>query len=298
MRYSESTLQSWTYPLSKTEEQRVQNTISMIKSAVMNHAQLQNFDIEIFLQGSYANNTNVKQESDVDVCVMLRSAFFCNYAKGKNGSNYGYIDSDVKYLQYKSYVIDSMNEKFGEQSIKLKNKSLSIASNSYHVNADVVPAFQYRDFNSIRNMGSDEYIEGIKFFASDETEVINYPKIHICNGRKKNIDTNYRYKKLVRIIKHIRNNMIDDEIIENDKITSFLIECLIWNVPDEIIIKDVKWQEIIEKTIVYLCSSFENMHYLTFKEVSGYLNLFDETRKWTAMDTQYFLIHLYDYLRD
>ena len=34
MKYSEETLQFWTTPLSKTEEERVDNTINMIKGAI------------------------------------------------------------------------------------------------------------------------------------------------------------------------------------------------------------------------------------------------------------------------
>ena len=34
MKYTEDTLQFWTSPLSNTEEQRVENTVSMIKNAV------------------------------------------------------------------------------------------------------------------------------------------------------------------------------------------------------------------------------------------------------------------------
>ena len=296
MRYDEDVLQSWTSPLSKTEEQRVKNAINMIKSAVMNQVQLKDFNVEVFAQGSYANNTNVRQESDVDVCIMLKSAFFCNYVEGKNGLDYGHIDSNIKYSQYKEYVIDSMAQKFGTQSIKVKNKSVNVASNSYRVNADVIPAFQYRDFRVINSIDSSKYIEGIKFFASDGTEVINYPKIHICNGRQKNIDTNHQYKKIVRVMKHIRNNMLDDGIVDGDRITSFLIECLIWNVPDEIIMAGTTWEETIEKIILYLCYNFKNNKSLKFKEVSGYLDLFNETRKWTVVDVQRFLIYAYDYL--
>ena len=34
MKYSEQTLQKWTTPLSQTEEQRANNTIKMIKTAI------------------------------------------------------------------------------------------------------------------------------------------------------------------------------------------------------------------------------------------------------------------------
>ena len=61
MRYSENTLQSWTNPLSETEESRVKNTIRMIRDAIQSKDELSNVEFEIFAQGSYANNTNIRQ---------------------------------------------------------------------------------------------------------------------------------------------------------------------------------------------------------------------------------------------
>ena len=90
MKYTEDTLQFWTSPLSNTEEQRVKNTVSMIKNAVSTHDELSNCTMEIFAQGSYANNTNVRQNSDVDICIMLTSTFFGDYVDGKSAADYGF----------------------------------------------------------------------------------------------------------------------------------------------------------------------------------------------------------------
>lgn len=48
MKYSESTLQSWTVPLSETEEIRVKNTIRMIDNAIRTKEELAHEEIEIF----------------------------------------------------------------------------------------------------------------------------------------------------------------------------------------------------------------------------------------------------------
>ena len=83
MKYSEERLQSWTAPLSDTEKQRADNAIKMIRAAIDGSEELKHMDIEIFTQGSYANNTNVRSESDVDVCVMLKDVFHGVYPDGK-----------------------------------------------------------------------------------------------------------------------------------------------------------------------------------------------------------------------
>lgn len=296
MKYTEYTLSSWTSPLSQSEEERVENTIRMIRSAVSSYAKLSNCRIEIFAQGSYANNTNVRQNSDVDICIMLTSTFFCNYVDGKTNTDYGYLDGGTEYSDYKSYIIEALNAKFGYSAISIENKCVNIKANSYHVNADVVPAFQYRDYRAINSLDATKYIEGIKYIANDSSMVINYPKEHINNGKQKNIRTNHAYKKLVRIMKHIRNNMVDEGKINPDKITSFLMECLVWNVPDSIITRSNTWSATIQDSIAYLWNSIKEGKNRQWGEVSERLYLFHSARKWSETETMQFLYDMYSYL--
>lgn len=113
MKYTEEILKSWTSPLSQTEEQRVENTVLMIKDAVTSYDKLSDCTMEIFAQGSYANNTNVRQNSDVDICVMLTSTFFCNYVDGKTDIDYGYTAGSITYSDYKSYIVEALKKKLG-----------------------------------------------------------------------------------------------------------------------------------------------------------------------------------------
>ena len=296
MKYTEDAFISWTAPLSQTEEQRVENTVLMIKDAVTMYDKLSDCTMEIFAQGSYANNTNVRQNSDVDICVMLTSTVFCNYVDGKTDNDYGYTTGSITYNDYKTYIINALKKKFGDDAVTVENKSISIEANSYHVNADVVPAFQYRDFKTINSTDPERYVEGIKYFAKDGTEVINYPKDHISNGKQKNNSTNYEYKKLVRIIKHIRNNMVDDGIADGDKITSFLIECLVWNVPNDTITGSKTWEEAAQNAIVFLWNAINDEKHKEWGEVSEHLYLFHSGRKWTPEEAKGFLYDMYNYI--
>lgn len=61
----------WRQPLSDTEEQKCRNAERMVKEALKADPLLANRTIEVFLQGYYENNTNVRTESDIDICVRL-----------------------------------------------------------------------------------------------------------------------------------------------------------------------------------------------------------------------------------
>lgn len=211
MKYSEQTLQNWTAPLSQTEKQRAENTIKMIRDAINSCDELKYKDIDIFIQGSYANNTNVRSESDVDVCVMLRDTFHMVYAKGKGREDYGFLASNFTFQEYRDLVKKALQDKFRSEYVYDGNKSLKINENTYHVKADVIPSFQLRNYYYESSLDPSRYIEGVWLRAKTGEVVNNYPKRHKENGAAKNNATSYRYKRLVRIMKHIKNEMVEDK---------------------------------------------------------------------------------------
>lgn len=295
MKYTEQQLQSWTSPLSWSEEQRAENTIKMIKAAVDANDELKTLDYEVFVQGSFANNTNVRADSDVDVCVMLKSTFYYDLPRGKTGTDYNFGPGKMGFQRYRDLIKQALQVKFGGASVTDGNKSLKVRENTYHVQADVVPAFQYRNYAYTNSQVSWNYVEGTRFYAKDGEEVTNYPKIHIQNGKAKNNRTNYRYKKLVRIMKHIKNEMVDDGRADGDKITSFLVECLVWNTPERIITAYGTWTETVKQTIIYLYNTIKDGNHTEWGEVSEMLYLFVR-RKWTDQDVMQWLVAVWNYL--
>ena len=291
MKYTEQQLQAWTAALSPTEEQRAENTIKMIKSAIDASDNLRAMDIEVFTQGSFANNTNVRSDSDVDVCVMLKDTFFYDLPEGKSASDYGITPSSMTFQRYRDLVKNALEDKFGASYVADGNKSLKIRENTYHVQADVVPAFQYRRYTT--TVG--RYHEGTRFYAKDGSQVTNYPKVHIKNGTDKNNRTNYKYKKLVRIMKHVKNEMVDDGKTNGDKITSFLVECLVWNVPDSTITGYSSWTETVKQVIIYLYNAIKDDKHKEWGEVSELLYLF-RGRKWTDQDAKQWLYDAWNYM--
>ena len=295
LKYTEQQLQTWTAPLSKTEEERAENTIKMVKFAIEGFDRLKSMNIDVFTQGSFANNTNVRSDSDVDVCVMLKDTFHCEYPDNLKNNDYGYKTSEFTFQEYRELVKKALQDKFGTKYVYEGNKSLKINENTYHVKADVVPAFQLRNYAYKKSVYADSYVEGIWFQSKSGKNICNYPKVHINNGTGKNNRTNYKYKKLVRIMKHIKNAMVDDNKTDGDKITSFLIECLVWNTPDRIITGYNTWTETVRQTIIYLYNAIKNNEHKGWGEVSEMLYLFIG-RKWTDQDAKQWLSDVWNYM--
>jgi hypothetical protein len=77
----EETFRRWSKPSSETEAAKMGNAEAMIRAAIRADPVLSQRTIEVFPQGSYRNNTNVKQDSDVDICVRCMDYSFNDFSQ-------------------------------------------------------------------------------------------------------------------------------------------------------------------------------------------------------------------------
>ena len=67
--------------------------------------------------------------------------------------------------------------------------------------------------------------------------------LYIENGIAKNSNTYRRFKRLTRLHRKLRYKMLENGETLSDNITSFLLECLVWNVPNRIMNNYDTWTE-------------------------------------------------------
>jgi tRNA nucleotidyltransferase (CCA-adding enzyme) len=72
----EDTFRLWGHAPSQTEQEKCENAERAIRKAIVASHALRGRTIEVFAQGSYANRINVRQDSDVDICVLCRDTLF------------------------------------------------------------------------------------------------------------------------------------------------------------------------------------------------------------------------------
>lgn len=232
----ENIFRNWAKPSSDTEQQKCDNAIRMIRDAINGDSVLSNKNIDVFAQGSYRNNTNVRQDSDVDVCVCLMDVCFVDYSMCDTLSNQtvGLSSLDYTYCEFKSAVEKALVAKFGRSSVKRGNKAFDIHATTYRVDADVVPCFEHRRYTGQRLCdGTYYYLSGTEFHPDSGGRVINWPQQHYENGIAKNEATGNRFKYITRVLKRLENEMLESGITAAKSIPSYLIECLVWNVPNE-----------------------------------------------------------------
>jgi hypothetical protein len=75
------------------------------------------------------------------------------------------------------------------------------------------------------------YHVGHRIFPRSGGSIDNFPKQNLDNGRAKNNSTNRRYKQIVRCLKRL-----EGELVEQGKIAreypGYLVECMLYNVLD------------------------------------------------------------------
>lgn len=291
-KYSEETLNNWRKPPSDTEETKLSNIERMVRECINDDAILNKMNIKIFGQGSYVNDTNVRLNSDVDLNVKYTDAFYFDLPSGKTREDFGF-NTPISYSaqEFKNNVQSALFNKFGND-VRRKNKCIAIEGNSYRVGADVVPTWQYRRYSE-----NGSYVEGVRFFADNGQQVTNFPIQHIENGKEKNRRTQRRFKRLTRIYKRIRAKMVEDGESVNGNITSFLLECLLWNVSDWIYNNYETWTDRLKESIRYLYNNTkEQEDCQDWGEVSDLLYLFHSGRKWSRQDVNTYLLQLWRYL--
>src|SRR3989344_8554556 len=100
----EDTFKSWGSAPGVTEQQKMENAETAVKKAIKANVTLSSMDISIIPQGSYKSRTNVKNDSDVDICVCLNSTFFPRYPQGKTSGDYGNSKGSISFQEFKKHV--------------------------------------------------------------------------------------------------------------------------------------------------------------------------------------------------
>lgn len=291
----EDTFRSWGAAPSKTEQEKMENAEMAIRKAIKANEELSEMDISIIPQGSYRSRTNVKQDSDVDICVCLNTTFFPRYPEGRDREYYGNLPGSISFRDFKLLVSTALGEYFGYENITSGNKAIDVHSNSYRVDADVLPAFAYRYYYGDSD---DDYIQptGVAILTNDGNRINNWPYQTYTNGVEKQENTGERYKKMVRILKRLRNKMQDENIPEANDIASFLIESLVWNVPDERFNHDAYEDDVRHVLVDSFNKTLPTGSYASMPEVNNIKLLFGAHQFWTRERANTFLSRAWAYL--
>lgn len=233
MSISEEKLESWARQGAVTTSKNTHESVRFALTS--NKSKIKDKNIEIFLQGSYKNTTNIRGDSDVDIVVKLNDTFYKDISllneEERNLYNKDFVSANYSWHDFRLDVLETLKEYYGVYSIEEGNKSIKINEGSNRLSADVVVCTQFRKYISYNGSYDSNYIEGISFFTLQENRrVINFPKKHYHNGVEKNRNSNGLLKPMTRIFKNMKSYLVEKNHINKSTAPSYFIENLLYNV--------------------------------------------------------------------
>lgn len=236
---------------------------------------------DVFLQGSYKNDTNLRKDSDVDIVVQLEARLKPSVAALSEAH---LEQSEAHQVACKSWrlfrrqVLKALRARY-KDDVTPGRKSLKLAKGQIPASADIVVTLRYET--------------GLAFYLPDEHRwVVSYPQQHYENGSKKERTTRSRYKRTLRMFKVARNELVEGRMIGAKTAPSYFIECLLYNVPDRL------YGQNVGQTYCDILNWLSAADLREFKCQNGVHELFGQTsERWTVDKARAFLgalMHLWE----
>jgi len=291
----ESVFSTWAQGPSKTEQEKAENAERQIRQAIQASEKLKNRNILVFTQGSYRNRVNVRKDSDVDIGVVCYDAFFPEYPDDnvKAQLSESFSNSIYTYAVFKNELEEALVARFGRASVSRGSKSFDIKENTYRVESDVAAFFEHR-----RYITTTKYLSGVEMIPDNYSppRVRNWPNQHYENGVAKNDNTSRRYKRVVRILKTLSNEMAAKDIKSAKDAPSFLIECLVFNAPNNCF-NDIAFKPMVRSVLASLFNdTLTEEKCSEWGEVNELKYLFRSSQPWTRQSAHQFLSDAWDYI--
>src|SRR6266581_3496415 len=144
---------------------------------------LANRGIEIFLQGSYRNATNIYGDSDVDVVVYYPTTYTRDVSaltetqRGLEAA--AFVPATYLWSQLRDETVAALTSTYGRSAVTPSNKSMKLQTGSGRLASDVVPAIHFRRYATFVSADNYTAYNGIQLYDASGNPIINFPKLHI-----------------------------------------------------------------------------------------------------------------------
>ena len=271
----ESTISSWSHHEAGTAFKEAHVPI---REALNAYKGLSQFKYEVFLQGSYKNDTNLGGDSDVDVVIRLASKLKPSVVSlsGKrlqaDGSHRFALE---RWQSFRDHAMKAMKARFGK-AVKSGRKTIKLPKGTIPADADLVVTLSHK--------------EGIGFYLPDEGRwVVSFPEQHHQRGLKKEKATDKQFKRTIRMFKAARNRLVEKGSLTKDDAPSYFIECLLYNVPDTL------FAPKLAPTYVAILDWLKTVKLKDFQCQNGFVPLFGPGREqWSVKKARAFVKALQD----
>lgn len=282
-------------PASSTEQEDAERTEKRIRQAISADERLAG-NVRIFVKGSYANNTNVRRDSDVDIAVEWNEQAYvtrANKAKQYSWAELGVslTNDGPEPAEYRRWVEEALTKAFATGVVDTSgNKAITVAGSSNTLDADVVPCYRHKRYDA---PGRTPHI-GIRLYPRSGPLVINWPEQNRENGNEKNATTDKRYKQIVRALKRLENDMVKTGRLSKE-IHGFFVESLLYNLPDSAF-KKATYKATTLAVLTAMWKSIKEEEHGDWVEVNALKWLWRDGQTWTPQEASSFAYEAWNYI--
>lgn len=183
--------------------------------------------VEFRYQGSVPMNTHIRRGSDIDLLV-IHGDFFSFDTSGAKSYGYGGYDAAAAMRNLRLKCEQSLTSRYHAAKVDTSGaKSIALSGGSFRRKIDVVPANWYD--TKIYQLYGQEHLRDIQVFDKYTGErTNNSPFLFKQMIDLKDSQTQGGVKKVVRMLKNIKNDCTLDVALTNYDITS-----LVWHMHND-----------------------------------------------------------------
>ncbi|MGA8246388.1 MAG: hypothetical protein WB797_05735 [Nocardioides sp.] len=191
-------------------------------------------------------------------------------------------NGDMDTRRFKDAIHEALRGAFSDAAVTRHNKVFTVRETNRSLAADVVPCATYRYY---WGKGSWQQHEGIRLLPDQATHPVNnYPEQQYTNGVNKNAQSSRRFKSVVRILKNLENQMVEDVAI--DPIPGYLVECLTYQAPLSCFNAN-SWADQVRGVLAHVwAATADPACESELVEINGIKYLFHAWQKWNREDAR------------
>src|SRR5215204_1164988 len=121
-----------------------------------------------YLQGSYRNYTNIRDDSDVDIVAELHFPFSPDLAILSQPEQavfraYHADDPQLDWSDFRQHVLTALIGGFGASAIREDARAIIALGDSNGLNANVLVCQERRIYSRFQSQASERYVPGVRF---------------------------------------------------------------------------------------------------------------------------------------
>lgn len=250
----------------------------------------------VYVKGSYANNTNVRLNYDVDIAVEYTGTYHYERAFAAAGlppERLGVVPAHdpMTQEQWRDLVHALLVVHYGNSAVQAGRIASRVRQPSATLPADVVPCWSFRRYDA-----PNDFHEGTTIRPRTGPDVVNYPEQHLRRGVAKNNRTQRRYKRIVRVLKRLQDHMIAEGAFRG-ALPSYLVECAVFNVPDTAFGGPTYLDDTRSVIAALFNDTLPGGRADRYEHVNGLMWLFAGANRFDASDVHRLANAAWDYLR-